>query len=93
MKKVTVHFNLPGMTASQYDQIWNDLKAAGEGNPKGLIHHVGAPTANGWSVVDVWQSAELFNEFGKKLMPILAKNGVPPVEPMVLPVHYEYTGN
>ena len=75
MEKVVVHFDMPGMTSSQYDQIWQDLRAMGHENPKGLVYHVGAATANGWMVVDVWESAGHFNEFGKTLMPILVKNG------------------
>ncbi len=93
MKKVMVHFDIPGMTSNQYDQVWQDLRAAGHANPKGLIHHVGAPTAEGWMVTDVWESADHFNEFGKTLMPILAQNGVPPAEPVVFPLHYLYSGN
>ncbi len=93
MKKVIVQFDSPDMTSKQYDQVWQDLRAAGHANPKGLIHHVGAPTDKGWMVVDVWESAEHFNEFGKTLMPILTKNGVPPAEPVVLPLHYLYSGN
>ena len=93
MEKVVVYFDMPGMTASQYDQIWQDLRATGHESPKGLLYHVGAATTNGWMVVDVWESAGHFNEFGKTLMPILVKNGVPPVEPIVLPVHYLYSGN
>ena len=46
----------------------------------------------GWLVVDVWESADKFNEFGQTLMPILAKNGVQEVEPVVLPLHYMYSG-
>ncbi len=93
MKKVMVQFNAPGMTEKQYDQVWQDLRAAGHANPKGLIHHAGAQSDKGWMVMDIWESADHFNEFGKTLMPILDKNGVPPAEPVVLPLHYLYSGN
>ncbi len=93
MEKVIVQFDVPGMTSEQYDQIWEDLRAAGHANPNGLISHVGAATDRGWLVVDVWESADKFNEFGQTLMPILAKNGVQEVEPVVLPLHYMYSGN
>jgi hypothetical protein len=92
MEKVIVYFDMPGMTSGQYDQIWQDLRAAGHTNPKGLIHHFGAPTASGWMVVDVWESADHFNEFGKTLMPILERHKVPPAEHLVLPLHYSYSG-
>jgi len=93
MEKIIVQFDVPGMTSEQFDKIWEDLRAAGHANPKGLIHHVGAATDRGWLVVDVWESADKFNEFGQTLMPILAKNGFQDLEPVILPLHYMYTGN
>ena len=92
MKKVLVQFNIPGMTAKQYDQCWDELRAKGYSNPKGLIYHVGAQQGDNWSVTDVWESAEAFNKFGETLGPILNKVGVAKVDPVVTPVHYELTG-
>jgi hypothetical protein len=90
MKKVLVQFNFPGMPASKYDQVWRDLRAAGHANPKGLIYHWGAQNGNDWVVVDLWESAEAFAAFGEVIMPLMAKNEVPEVEPTVLPVYFEY---
>ena len=92
MKKVIVQFNTPGMTVKQYDQTWEELRKAGHSNPSGLLHHIGAQQGNNWVVVDVWESVEAFNKFGETLMPILAKLGVTQVQPVITPVHYEYTG-
>ena len=92
MKKVMVQFNMPGTTVKQFDACWNDLRAAGHSNPKGLIHHVGGQQGNNLVVSDVWESAEAFNKFGEILMPILQKNGFPNVPPVITPVHYEYSG-
>ena len=93
MKKVAVLFNALGGTSEQYDKIWDDLRAAGESNPKGLISHVGAAKPDGsWFVCDIWESEEDFKEFGKVLMPIITKSGMPPAEPMILPAHYVYIG-
>lgn len=89
MQNVVVIFKAPDFTAKDYDQVWDDLRAAGQSNPKGLISHVGfAPSEGGWMVVDVWESADAFNEFGKTLVPIIQKTGrqVPP--PQVIPAHY-----
>lgn len=90
IKKIVVQFDFPNMTSKQYDQIWQDLREAGHENPKGLEHHIGAPTDKGWKVVDVWENADKFNEFGQTLMPILSKNGITPPQPVILPLHYEY---
>lgn len=91
MKKQLVQFNIPGMTARQYDQCWEELRQAGQTNPSGLLHHVGAQQGNDWVVVDVWESAEAFNKFGETLMPIMGKLGIAQVQPMMTPVHYEYS--
>lgn len=93
MKKVMVQFDFPNMTSKQYDHVWQDLRAAGHENPKGLIHHVSAPNDKGWKVVDVWENADKFYEFGQTLMPILTKNGIIPTQPVVLPLHNEYSDN
>lgn len=84
-------FDMPGVTAEQYDRVWKDLQAAGHANPKGLLHHAAAPTPNSWMVVDVWESEADFKEFGKTLMPILAKNGFSEAEPAIMPLHHMYS--
>ena len=89
MEKVVVLFNAPEFTANDYDMVWDELRAAGQSNPKGLISHVGfAGPEGGWMVVDVWESENAFNEFGKILMPIIQKIGVPVPPPRILPAHY-----
>lgn len=91
MKNVMVLFNSPGMTAKEYDQVWEDLRAVGQSHPNGLLYHVGSPTAEGWTVVDVWESEEHFNEFSQILMPILEKRQINAKEPSVTPVHYSFS--
>lgn len=89
MKQVVIQFNFPNVSLQQYDKVWDDMRAAGHSHPKGLISHVGAATQDGGLfVVDVWQSQEAFDEFGKVLMPLLAKNDIPTIQPKVLQVHY-----
>src|ERR1051325_6225084 len=93
MKKVVVLFDAPGFTSKHYDKVWDDLRAAGHANPKGLISHVGCQKPNGnWLVVDVWKSEDAFNQFSKTLMPIIEKSGVKVPAPTILPAHYVYIG-
>ena len=94
MEKVIVQFNIPGMTAKEYDQAWIELRKVGLSAPQGLHHHVGAQQGNNWMVVDVWESVGAFNKFGETLMPILGKLGVAvdQIKPVISPVHYEYEG-
>jgi hypothetical protein len=94
MERVIVQFNIPGMTAKMYDQVWAELQRAGQSNPMGLHHHVGAQQGNNWLVVDVWESAEAFNKFGETLMPILRNAGVAvdQSKPVITRLYYEYEG-
>jgi len=51
----------------------------------GLLVHVAGQGANGFRVVDVWESEEAFQRFGEKLAPImeaLGIDGAPDVYPM-----------
>lgn len=81
-------FKLPTMNAEKYDRAVRDLEAAGQGKPKGRKYHIAASQEDGsFMVIDVWESPELLDAFGKALMPTLIKAGVSPVEPQVYPVH------
>jgi hypothetical protein len=42
----------------------------------GLLVHVAGETANGFRVVDVWESEEAFGKFGEALAPVMAKLGI-----------------
>lgn len=88
MQKVIAQFNVPGMTAQQYDNVMADLQNAGQGNPASRLSHVASKLPNGWLVIDIWESGESLNEFAQTLMPILIKNGVTPPQPSVLPVYH-----
>jgi hypothetical protein len=86
MSIITV-FNLSTMDTRKYNQAIGDLKAAGQGKPKGRLYHVAARQEDGSIIVtDIWESAALLEEFSKTLIPILNKAGVTPVEPKVYPV-------
>jgi hypothetical protein len=87
MQKVIAQFNVPGMTAKQYDQVIKDLQVAGQGKPKSRISHVASELPNGWLVIDIWESGEALNEFAGTLIPILIKNGITPPQPTVLPIY------
>jgi heme-degrading monooxygenase HmoA len=94
MKNIMVQFEFQNATTQQYDQVWEDLKAAGQKHPKGLIFHVASVKHDGnLLIVDVWDSEEHFQDFSKTLMPIITKNGGPQNQPpIILPVHNIYSG-
>ena len=91
---IVVHFNGNGMTAAQYDQIIVELQKLNAFPPAGQIAHFCYQTTDGLKVIDVWESAETFNAFGQKLMPILQKLGVNSGEPVVYSLYnYLKTSN
>jgi hypothetical protein len=86
-KRIVAHFDIPGMTAEQYDRVLTDLRAAGQIAPTARSYHVAAPKPGGWMVTDVWDSQEDLDQFAGVLMPILIRNGVTPPPPSVYAVH------
>ena len=84
---ITVIFDIPNMTAAQYDQVIADLEEQDLGSPKGRLHHHAAAKTDGWFVMDVWQTPADLEAFAATLMPMLVKNGVTPPEPKVYQTH------
>jgi len=68
------------------------MRKTGHANPVGLLHYVIAQQGNTMVAVDVWESEAAFKKFGEVLMPIFVKAGVTPVQPVITPVHFEYSG-
>ena len=66
----------PSMTAAKYDEVLPLIQAAGQFPPDGLELHVAFTADGSFRVSEVWDSKEKFEEFGQRLMPILAENGV-----------------
>jgi hypothetical protein len=53
---------------------------------EGLLVHVAGEGAQGFRVLDVWESEEAFNRFGETLLPILQEIGVD-VSPDLYPAY------
>jgi len=79
-------FNAVGVTQAQYDQVQKELHP--DKRPAaGQLFHVAGPTAEGWRVVEVWESQEAATlYFETKLGAALQKAGIA-VRPDVFPVH------
>jgi hypothetical protein len=92
MKKVMIQFSFPGLSLKTFDKAWDECRANGYANPKGLLHHVAGLNGNNVVVTDVWESIEAFNKFGEFLMPLLKRVGFPESKPLITPVHFEYYG-
>lgn len=68
------------LTNGQKDQ----MEALGDWPVEGLLAHVAGQGANGFRVVDVWDSEEAFDRFGEIIVPILQELGVD-AQPEVYP--------
>ena len=85
---ISAVFEVPGMTADDFDKVLVGLEGAGQVEPDGRIFHVASPTDGGWLVVDVWESEQKLGSFAGILMPIIAGLGITPPNPRVAPVQY-----
>ena len=81
------YFAPASLSAAQYDDAIAALAKAGFKHPAGRTYHSALGTPDKIAVFDVWTSQQAFDKFGEALMPILAKLGVDPGQPMVMPVH------
>ena len=75
------------MTVEQYHRISEHLAACRTGPPPGRRFHACFGTGDHLMVFDVWVSQADFDKFGETLMPILAKIGLDPGQPQVMPIH------
>jgi len=85
---IATYFHPTSLTAAQYDEAIRELEAAGAANPAGRVHHSCFGPDNALMVYEVWESPQAFEAYGPVLMPILAKVGIDPGTPDVMPVHY-----
>jgi hypothetical protein len=64
---VAVEMNFKGATTDQYDQVIQrmGLKQGGPMPPGGISHFV-TQTGNGLLIIDVWESRDAYEKFGKE---------------------------
>jgi hypothetical protein len=95
---VVAVFQSPSLTQERYEQSVREL-TGGKGRlespadwpVEGLLAHVAGQGANGFRVVDVWDSDDAFRRFGETLMPILQEIGVEG-QPEIYPSHTFVSG-
>lgn len=86
MSKVLAIVHLKGATTEQYDNLVTDLTDAGQLKLKARPHHFASIKEGEILVVDIWESAEAFGEFGKIMLPLAKKNGID-AEAELFPLH------
>jgi hypothetical protein len=84
---ILARFTPTSLTAEQYEESVRRIQEVGEWPPDGLEYHVFFGSEGNLRVSEIWDSQEQFEEFGKRLMPVLSEIGIEPGEPEVLEVH------
>ena len=59
---IVLVFEGAGVTQAQYDQVGREVTPDNK-PPAGMLYHVAAPMANGWRVVEVWESQAAADKF------------------------------
>ena len=68
---IVVKFKVSNMTAKKYETVLKRLEVAGAGAPPGRLHHVSYGSQDNLQVIDVFDSQQSLENFGKTLVPIL----------------------
>ncbi len=68
---IVVKFSVSGMSLDKYETVLARLEAAGAGAPPGRLHHVSYGARDNVQVIDVFDSKQSLEAFGKTLVPIL----------------------
>ena len=84
---IAAFFETPDMSQQQYEQVSQELEAKGLGAPDGRLYHVAWNTAQGWHVLDVWESEENLGKFAEVLVPIVVGVGATPPEAQISPAY------
>jgi hypothetical protein len=85
---ILARFTPASVTTQQYDESIRRLEESGDFPPDGLDYHAAFTGPDGsFRVSEIWDSREQFEEFGKRLMPLLADLGIEPGEPELLEIY------
>jgi hypothetical protein len=84
---ILIRFTPANVTTEKYDESLRRLEEGGNWPPDGLEYHVAFGPNDNLRVSEIWDSREQLEEFGKRLMPLLAGIGIDPGEPELLEIH------
>ena len=73
---ILVKFSVSGASVEKYEAVLRRLEAAGAGTPPGQLYHVSYGSRENLQVIDVFDSQQSLDTFGKTLLPILAEMGI-----------------
>ncbi len=73
---IVVKFAVTGMSVDKYEMALRRLEASGAGAPPGRLHHVSYGSGDNLQVIDVFDSPQSLEAFGRTLQPILKELGI-----------------
>jgi len=73
---IVVKFSVSNCSADKYDEVLRRLEAAGSVAPAGQLFHVSYGSRDNIQVMDIFDSQQSMEEFGKVLLPILDQMGI-----------------
>jgi len=73
---VVVKFAVVGMSIDKYEVALRQLEAAGADAPPGRLYHVSYGSRDNLQVIDVFDSPQSLEAFGRTLQPILQELGI-----------------
>ena len=84
---VATILEFPGVTRELYEAVGATLGPTG---PDGILYHACGPTADGWRIMDIWESREAFDRFvDDTYLPAMAAAGGPaPSRREVIATHH-----
>ena len=85
---VAVLMNFEGGDNDAYDRVIQKMGLSDGTPPDGAHYHVAGEVDGGYRVVDVWESAERFQQFAEEQIgPFSQEEGFPPPEVSIWEVH------
>lgn len=75
-------FDVPGMTADEYDAVHAD--ALPDGLADGLLLHVATDLGDRMQIIEVWESEDTFDRFiADRFSAVAEEHDLPPLDPTV----------
>jgi hypothetical protein len=71
--------DMPGAGTREYDQVFALIHPNGAW-PEGQLSHTAGPTADGFRIIDVWDSPEAFERFEREVLEPLGFSDAPRIE-------------
>jgi quinol monooxygenase YgiN len=83
---IALMFSGAGVTQAQYDQVRKELHPDNK-PPAGMLYHVAGATADGWRVVEVWDSQEAADRYFQTTLGAALQKAKITVQPDAFAVH------